>query len=500
MASLLNLFSKKDAPTPSRTKYNDEDKKLRANLPNKSGKPSLSLFGQSERININCNANSELNVASSIQAIAETGKEGDRLPIEIAIALDVSGSMHGEKLQLCQDTLELIAKYLLPKDKISITTFDTDVKQIFKLSPMTSSNKQMLEKIIKKVRAGSSTNLSGGLMDAIGVLKESKVKDNVVKACILLTDGHANHGIRDMSALSNLVKSELAGTSIALFTYGYGANHNVNGLQQLSHQSDGGSYYFVDKEDNISSAIGDCLGGIMSVVAQNIVLEAKPAVEGVRIHNCYEENREVTVSNDGVYKITFGDLYAGERRDTIFKIAVDPARCPQKNAPLVAFKIKYLDALNMCTKEFEVLCGIDRVEDNEVDVDLTNKNVSLQVVRAVSGKALGDANNLADKCKFEEARKIISQTLVFLEQYKNKVNDMDAYNALVADLNETMKAMQNRLSWNGSAGYYAKSKAKMHQAQRCAEEHEDTYSSYRTSYKRAYSKAMKKSAKSMRSK
>merc|ERR1712093_802329 len=222
-------------------------------------------------------------------------------------------------------TIELLSKYLLPKDKLSITTFDTDVKQIFQLSEMTSQNKQNVEAVIKNVKAGSSTNLSGGLMDAIG----------------------------------------------------------------------------------------DCLGGIMSVVAQNIVLEARPAVEGVAINNCFEENREVKISEDGIYRISFGDMYAGERRDTIFKIDVDPCRCPETNAPLVTFKLKYLDAINESMSESEVTCTVNRVEDNEVNTNLTNKSVSSQVVRAVIGKALSEANTLADQYKFKEAKEILEQGLKF---------------------------------------------------------------------------------------
>ena len=45
---------------------------------------------------------------------------------------------HESYIQLCKETIELLSKYLLPKDKLSITTFDTDVKQIFQLSEMTS--------------------------------------------------------------------------------------------------------------------------------------------------------------------------------------------------------------------------------------------------------------------------------------------------------------------------------------------------------------------------
>ena len=96
MASLLNLFSsssKKDAPTPSRNNNNNNnnnnnhDKKMDANLPgggkkkafNPDAIQTLQLFGQSERINIDCNANKHLNIASSIRAVEETGKEDERL-------------------------------------------------------------------------------------------------------------------------------------------------------------------------------------------------------------------------------------------------------------------------------------------------------------------------------------------------------------------------------------------------------------------------------------
>lgn len=232
----------------------------------------------------------------------------------------------------------------------------------------------------------------------------------------------------------------------------------------------------------------------MSVVAQNIVLEARPAVEGVTINNCYEENREVKISEDGIYRISFGDMYAGERRDTIFKIDVDPCRCPKTNAPLVTFKLKYLDAINECMSESDVTCTVNRVEDNEVNADLTNKCVSSQVVRAVIGKALSEANNLADKYKFKEAKEILEQGLKFAEENKNKVDDMEALQALVKDLNDTKKAMASRQSWNGSAGYSAKSKAMSHQLQRCNEDYEQSYNTYRTSRKSAMAHSMKRSA------
>ena len=490
MSRLLNLFSSTTAKAEALTPSKDlGDQKLAANLP--GGVDALSLRGQSERTNISCIAQKGLHVSCNITAAQEAGNDDKRLPVEIAIALDVSGSMGGNKIELCKDTLNLILKYLLPKDKISITTFDTDVTRCFDLLPMNDRNKQRYESTVKKVRAGSATNLSGGLMDAISILKRSETKGNIVKACILLTDGHANNGIRDMGKLAKIVKQELAGTAISLFTYGYGADHNVNALQKLSQASDGGSYYFVDKEDNISSAIGDCLGGIMSVVAQNIVLEAKAVDSGVSITNCYEESREVNISKDGTYTIKFGDLYAGERRDTIFAIDVDPARGPAAHVPLVRFKIKYLDAMNECIKECEATCEIDRLEDNEVDPTKTNQSVSMQVARVVVAKALSEANKHADKHELKEGKQILMKGIAYAKSMESKVDDKQALEALIQDLHDAMQAMKTQHSWRGAAGYSTKSKAMMHMQQRCNESNEMAYNSYRTARKSAVSHSMK---------
>ena len=84
-------------------------------------------------------------------AAQDQGNEGNRLPVEIAVALDVSGSMSGKKIELCKDTLNLILKYLLPKDKITMRP-DTDVTRCFDLLPMDDRNKQRYESTVKKLR------------------------------------------------------------------------------------------------------------------------------------------------------------------------------------------------------------------------------------------------------------------------------------------------------------------------------------------------------------
>lgn len=54
-----------------------------------------------------------------------------RAPVDIIVALDTSGSMRGEKLMLCKETLKLLLRELGPNDRFGLITFgSTAIVQI----------------------------------------------------------------------------------------------------------------------------------------------------------------------------------------------------------------------------------------------------------------------------------------------------------------------------------------------------------------------------------
>ncbi len=42
-----------------------------------------------------------------------------------------------------------------------------------------------------------------------------------------------------------------------------------------------GLYYYIENSENIPESFADCIGGLLSVVAQNIVLKIKPLNETI---------------------------------------------------------------------------------------------------------------------------------------------------------------------------------------------------------------------------
>ena len=91
-------------------------------------------------------------------------EEDTKVPMDIVIVIDKSGSMAGEKLKLVKFTLEFVVTQLNENDRLSLITYDSDVYVDFHLMKMTKENKMYALRKIHKIKDGSSTNLCGGLL------------------------------------------------------------------------------------------------------------------------------------------------------------------------------------------------------------------------------------------------------------------------------------------------------------------------------------------------
>ncbi len=95
----------------------------------------------------------------------------------------------------------------------------------------------------------------------------------------------ANVGLRDealIAATKQLLDCE---TPIRLFAFGFGSDHSEQLLSELAAAGQG-QYYYIEKEDQIPTAFADALGGLLSVSAQNVVLDFTPA-DGVAIEKLH---------------------------------------------------------------------------------------------------------------------------------------------------------------------------------------------------------------------
>jgi hypothetical protein len=142
--------------------------------------------------------------------------QGDkRAPVDIVAVLDVSGSMSGAKLKLVKESIHFVMSQLLPQDRLAIVTFDTEVKRVVEFTSMTSGNKSLIATRLTSIRAGSCTNLSGGVVEGISIAKARRGTDASRSCSILLfTDGQANVGETETGAVCTRMMNAMKGQGL----------------------------------------------------------------------------------------------------------------------------------------------------------------------------------------------------------------------------------------------------------------------------------------------
>lgn len=168
------------------------------------------------------------------------------------------------------------------RDQIALVMFDTTVETIFPFTSTSSSAKERINEVIDKLKVGASTNLSGGLMQGIS-LTPTRTRKNRVCSVLLFTDGQANAGVQDPTQLKELTAKAIGNLEDActIFTFGFGSDHDADLLRGLA-QVGKGMYYYLESTESIPSSFADCLGGLQSVVAQNVHLTVN-ATDGAKV-------------------------------------------------------------------------------------------------------------------------------------------------------------------------------------------------------------------------
>lgn len=126
-----------------------------------------------------------------------------RPPVDIVAVLDVSGSMQGDKISLVRKSMRRLVRSVQRGDRVAFVTFDSRVKVLMNFCEMNQTNKEKALDLITKLKAGSSTNLCGGIVEGVEQLMNNRV--NEIAAVLLFTDGQANVGVRNTVGITQEV-------------------------------------------------------------------------------------------------------------------------------------------------------------------------------------------------------------------------------------------------------------------------------------------------------
>lgn len=241
-------------------------------------------------------------------------KPRTRLPLNLSVVLDRSGSMAGDKLDYVKKAAQFLVKHLGASDHFSLVSYNQDVA--VNLTPRPVTEKDQIGRAIDALKAGGTTNLSGGWLQGCNLVSEN-MAERQVNRVLLLTDGLANQGITDSSRLATMARQK-RDDGITTTTMGVGLDFNEDLLSQMSTQG-GGAFYFIDNPDQAPHIFAEELRDLLSVVGQNLVITLKPShhIQGVNQLNTYPEQR---FENRISYRL--GDLYNDEVKTLVLQVAI----------------------------------------------------------------------------------------------------------------------------------------------------------------------------------
>lgn len=99
-----------------------------------------------------------------------------RAPVDIVVALDVSGSMRVEKLDLCKKTLSLLLRELHHDDRFCLISFSDDAKIEVPMLKVSDEQKRNAVRTIDRMQVRGRTNIACAVSLAAEVAKGVKVR------------------------------------------------------------------------------------------------------------------------------------------------------------------------------------------------------------------------------------------------------------------------------------------------------------------------------------
>ena len=245
---------------------------------------------------------------------ASTSPSGPRPDTAVALVIDRSGSMAGEKIRQARRAAKMLVSRLSGRDQIAIITYSSDYAVDLPLTRV-EGQRNRINRVIDEILDGGGTNVSGGLQAGLRAL--SRADERVARRLILLSDGNANQGITDPTSISEIAASARR-SGVTISTLGIGVDFNED-LMTLVAQSAGGGYYYARSGAAIAEAFEKELTGLKALAARQVELSLE-LPDGVRISEVFGYRTEI---RGGRTVIPVGDMASDERRRVMLNLSID---------------------------------------------------------------------------------------------------------------------------------------------------------------------------------
>ena len=199
-----------------------------------------------------------------LEAQPAAGAAAAPAPLNLALVLDRSGSMAGQKIRDLRQAARLTLDRLGPEDLVSLVLFDDNVDVLAAAHP--AADRAALLAQLERIEERGGTQMSLGLQAGLAQLRAGLGPDRVSRL-VLLTDGET----WDDEARCRELAQQAAALGAPITALGLGDEWNQALLTDLADLS-GGNWEFIDTPDRILAAFQHVVVTMQRTLVTNATL------------------------------------------------------------------------------------------------------------------------------------------------------------------------------------------------------------------------------------
>ncbi|RKI67915.1 VWA domain-containing protein [Corallococcus sp. AB049A] len=379
---------------------------------------------------------------------ARAPEKHERVPVNLALVVDRSGSMDGPKLADAKRAAQELVRQLKVGDRLALAHYGSDVT----VEPSVMINERTRGELlatIEAIRVNGGTNMSGGLVAGANAVHPFSSDFRVTRA-ILLSDGEPTEGVTSNDGLFSEV-GKLREMGITVSALGVGQGFNDTLMRGMAERG-GGFSGFISDSSQLASIFTRELEQAAGTVARavTLVLTLPPGVSGVEVMG-------LPSTRDGdLLRIPLYDMTSGQSARVVVKLTMN---APQDVASMKVLdaEVSYVDVAAGTPNQVKLALDAKVTNDAQVVHANLDRDVRVHAIRALGTQQLqaaaeamksGDRAGALDllgnaRRLFGASASALSGELADVEQtqaaYGNARSDADVRDAAMSLKKKTMK-------------------------------------------------------------
>lgn len=307
----------------------------------------------------------------------ESDRARVRAPISMAVVLDTSGSMSGEKIEDAKRAVLRLISDMRDDDEIALVRYD-DHSELVQPLARVGSVRESLSTRVRAIEAGGGTNIPGGLSHGLRAIDEAA--KGRVRRIVVVSDGLDNTRMQAEALARSSFQSGISVSSIGIgldFDESYMGSLAQNGHGNFAFVKDGSSLGgFLKRELEETSST--------TIEAAQARIRLPAGVSFVSAHGA-----DATMQGDELV-LSMGSLFAGDERRVIVELA--------------ASTMTNLGSYDLATSAQWTVAGRSSVESVDVPrLTLLATNDANEVDQGKDGAVLASATSVLASARQLEA-------------------------------------------------------------------------------------------------